>query len=81
MPLLAGEEEGDIDSYTSDVSENKQDELNQMLKVSIVLNIITIYAVFKNKTETLRMLSWILIYYNSRREDTYFKLATDTLVF
>ena len=36
MPLLAGEEEGDIDSYTSDVSEVKQDELNQMLKVSIV---------------------------------------------
>ena len=52
MPLLAGEEEGDIDSYTSDVSENKQDELNQMLKVSTVLNIITICTFFKIRTET-----------------------------
>ena len=48
MPLLAGEKEGDIDTYTSDVSEVKQDELNQMLKVSIVLPSITI--VFQSET-------------------------------
>ena len=36
MPLLFGEEDGDIDSCTSDVSEVNQDELDQMLKVGTV---------------------------------------------
>ena len=66
MPLLAGKEEGDIGSYTSDVAEAKQDEVNQMLKVSIALNIFTTYSFFD---------------INTHREGTYFKLAVNSLVF